>query len=63
MEYCCCVWAGAINFYLDNLDSLQKCVCKYIGAVLSDSLEPVAQPSDEASLCLFYIYCFGKKLD
>ena len=35
---------------------------KYIGAELSDSLEPVARSSDEASLCLFYRYCFGKWL-
>ena len=48
MEYCCDVWAGAPNCYLDLLDKLQKRICRIVGPSLAASLEP------------FYRYYFGR---
>ena len=45
MEYYCHVWAGALNFYLDMLDKLQKLVCKTVGLALVTSLEPLDHAS------------------
>ena len=42
MEYCCHVWAGAPNCYLDLLDKLQKRICRIVGPSLAASLEPLA---------------------
>ena len=38
MEYCCHVWGGASNCYLELLDKLQTRICRDVGALLSDSL-------------------------
>ena len=42
MEYCCHVWAGASNCFLELLDKLQKQICKTVGPLLAASLEPLA---------------------
>ena len=60
MEYCCHVWAGAPNCYLDLLDKLQKRICRIVGASLAASLEPLGHRRNVASLSLFYRYYFGR---
>ena len=60
MEYCCHVWAGAPNCYLELLDKLQKRICRTVGPSLAASLEPLAHRQNVASLSLFYRYCFGR---
>ena len=42
MEYCCHIWAGATNCYLELLDKLQKQICRSVGPSLAASLEPLA---------------------
>ena len=42
MEYCCHVWPGAPNCYLELLDKLQKQICRTVGLSLATSLEPLA---------------------
>ena len=54
MEYCCHVWAGAANCYLELLDKLQKRICRTVGICFAASLEPLA------SLSLFCRYYFGR---
>ena len=39
MEYCCHVWAGAPNCYLELLDKLQKGICRTVGVSLAAFLE------------------------
>ena len=56
MEYCCHVWAGAPNCYLDSLDKLQKRICRIVGPSLAASLEPLAHRRNVAILSLFYRY-------
>ena len=56
MEYCCHVWAGAPNCYLELLDKLQKRICRTVGPSLATSLEPLAHCRNVASLSLFYRY-------
>ena len=53
MEYCCHVWVGAPNCYLELLDKLQKRMCRTVGPSLAACLEV-------ASLGLFYSYYFGR---
>ena len=60
MEYCCHVWAGAHNCYLELLHKLQKQICRSVGPSLAASLEPLAHCRNVASLSLFYRYYFGK---
>ena len=60
MEYCCQVWAGAPNCYLELLNKLQKRICRTVGPSLSASLEPLAHRQNVASLSLFYRYYFGR---
>ena len=62
MEYCCHVWAGAPNCYLELLDKLKQQICRNIGSSLAPSLEPLAHPGNVASLRLFYRYYFGRCL-
>ena len=38
MEYCCYVWAGAPNCYLELLDKLEKRICRIVGPLLAASL-------------------------
>ena len=40
MEYCCQVWTGAPNCYLELLDKLQKQICRTVGLSLATSIEP-----------------------
>ena len=42
MEYCCHVWAGASNCYLELFGKLQKQICRTISLLLAASLEPLA---------------------
>ena len=60
MEYCCPVWAGAPNCYLELLDKLKKWISRTVGPSLAASLEPLAHCRNVASLCLFYRYYFGR---
>ena len=60
MEYCCHVWAGAPNCYLELLDKLQKRICRTVGPSLAASLEPLANRRNVASLSLFCRYYFGR---
>ena len=60
MEYCCHVWAGAPNCYLELLDKLQKQICRTVGPSLAASLEPLAHCQNVASLSLFYKYYVGR---
>ena len=55
MEFCCHVWAGAPNCYLELLDMLQKQICRTVGPSLAASLEPPAHYRNVASLTLFSI--------
>ena len=38
MEYCCHVWAGAPNCYLELLDKLEKQICRTIAPSIATSL-------------------------
>ena len=58
MKYCCHIWAGATNCYLELLDKLQKRICRTVGPSLAASLEPLAHRRNVASL--FYRYYFGR---
>ena len=60
MEYCCHVWAGAPNYYLELLDKLQKRICRTVGPSLAASFEPLARCWNVASLSLFYRYFFSR---
>ena len=60
MEYCCQVWAGPRNCYLDLLDKLQKQICGAVGPSLAASLEPLAHLQNVASLSHFYSYYYGR---
>ena len=60
MEYCCHIWAGAPNCYLDLLDKPQKQIRRIVGPSLAASLEPLAHRQNVASLSLFYRYYFGR---
>ena len=60
MEYCCHVWAGAPNCYLELLDKLQKQICRTVGPSLAAFLEPLAHHRNLAILSLFYRYCFHR---
>ena len=56
MEYCCHVWAGALNCYLELLEKLQKRICKTVGPSLAVSLEPLDHCQNVTRLHLFYRY-------
>ena len=56
MEYCCHIWAGAPNCYLELLDKLQKRITRTVGPSLAASLEPLAHRQNIASLSLYYRY-------
>ena len=60
MEYCCHVWAGAPNYYLELLEKLQKRKRTTVGTSLAASLEPLAHRRNVASLSLFFRYYFGR---
>ena len=60
MEYCCHIWTGAPNCYLELLDKIQKPICKTVDPSRTTSLEPLAHHQNVASLSLFYRYYFGR---
>ena len=60
MEYCCHIWAGAPNCYLELLYKLQKWICRIVGCSLTASLEPLAHRQNVASLSLFYRDYFSR---
>ena len=60
MEYCCHVWVGAPNVYLDMLDKLQKRISRTVIPLLAACLEPLAHRQDVASLSLLFRYSFGR---
>ena len=60
MGYCCHIWAGVPNCYLELLDKLQKRICRTVGPSLAASLETLAHRGNVASLSLFYRYYFGR---
>ena len=62
MEYCCHVWSGAPNCYVELLDKLEKWICRTVGPSLAASLEPLAHRLIVACLGLFYRYYFGRCL-
>ena len=59
MKYCCHVWAGAPNCYMELLDKLQKQICRTVGPSLAASLEPLVHHQNVTCLSFFYRYCFG----
>ena len=60
MEYCCHVWAGALNCYLELIDKLQKWICRTFGPSLAASLKPLAHLQNIVSFSFFYRYYFGR---
>ena len=60
MEYCCHVWAGVPNWYLELLDKLQKQICRTVVSSLAAFREPLAHCRNLAGLSLFFRYYFGR---
>ena len=61
VEFCCHVWAGAPNYYLELFDMLQKQICRTVCPSLAASLEhPDDHRRNVASLSHFYRYYFGR---
>ena len=60
MKYCCHVWAGAPNCYLELLDKLQRGICRNVGVSLAAFLEILVYRRNVASLSLLYRYYFGR---
>ena len=59
MEYCCHVWAGAPNCYLEFLNKLQKGICRTVGPSLAVSFEPLAHHGNlDVNLNLFNWFHF-----
>ena len=56
MEYYYNVWAGALIFYLELLDKLQKRICRAVVSSLVASLEPLVHRQNVAS----FRYYFGR---
>ena len=63
MEYCCHLWAGAPQRYLDAFDRIQRRISRAVGPELSSSLQPLSHRRNVASLSLFYRYYFGRCSD
>ena len=63
MEYCCHLWSGAPKSHLSFLDRVQHRMKKLVGSTLYDTLQPLSQRRDVASLSLFYRYFFGRCSD
>ena len=60
MEYCCHVWTGAPNCYLELLDKLQKRICRTVGPSFAAFLETLAHCGNVTSLILFHRYYFDR---
>ena len=54
MEYCCHIWPGAPNCYMELLYKLQKWICRTVGCSLAASRQNMA------SLSLFYRDYFSR---
>ena len=63
MEYCCHVWPGGPNWYLDFLNKLQKRLCRDFGPTLAVSPNPLAHLRNVASLNLLYSLHIRGSLD
>ena len=50
LPYCCHAWAGALSYYLELLDKLQKQICRTLDPSLAASLELLAHGRNVASL-------------
>ena len=59
MEYCCHVWTGAPNCYLELVNKLQKLIYGTVGPSLAAFFKPLAHHQNVASLSIFYRYYFG----
>ena len=59
MEYCCHVWTGAPNCYLELVNKLQKLIYGTVGPSLAAFFKPLAHHQNVASLGIFYRYYFG----
>ena len=60
MQYCCHVWTGAPNCFLQLLYKQQKRICRTVGPSFAASLEPLAHHWNMASLSPLFRYYFGK---
>ena len=60
MQYCCHVWTGAPNCYLQLLYKQQKRISRTVGPSFAASLEPLARHWNMVSLSPFCRYYFGK---
>ena len=60
MEYCRHVWAGALSYYLELFDKLQKRICRTVGRSSAASLETLAHCRNVVILSLFHKYYFGR---
>ena len=49
MEYCCHVWAGVPNSYLELFDKLQKWLCRTVNLSLAAYFEPLAHHQNETA--------------
>ena len=56
MDYCCHVWADVPSCYLEQLDKLQKSICRTVSHSLAPTLEPLTHCWNVANLSLFYYY-------
>merc|ERR1711962_1541401 len=56
MEYCCHIWVGSAKTSLSSLDAVQKRLCSLVGEELYETLQPLCNRRDVASLSLFYRY-------
>ena len=56
MKYCCHVWDGAPNCYLELLDKL---TCRTIGPSFSTSLDSLSYCRNVNGFIIFYRYYFG----
>ena len=63
MEYCCHIWTGASNCYLDMLDKLQKRFYKTVDSSFAASLKTLAHRWNKASFSLFYRYYFSADMN
>ena len=60
MEYCCHIYGGLCNCYLELLDKLQKQICRIVVPSLSASLENLLYPEKVGSFSVFYGCYFGR---
>ena len=54
LEFCCCVWDGATNCYLELLDALQKRIYRTVSPLLAVSFETLPS-SSKCSQCKSFL--------